>query len=326
MRQPLFRLLRQLQLLLTTKTIIDMALIGSLTSGVSALTNFQKQIEVIGNNVANVNTTGFKSSTARFSDSFSNLLQNSAPSNGTTGSNIDAIQIGTGVQLEAIQKNFGQGTLSATGALTDLGVAGNGFFTVKDSLNDDVFVTRAGNFRLDDMGYLVTSDGLRVQGLSDGSAAYNVTSGTLTPTAPATVGDLKIDYTPVTGGPSMNSFAIDQTGNIIITLTSGDTFVRGQVLLQNFKDPNALVSVGNNRFSNLQAAGPVSGTTDLTAADNTPGSTGLGKIKASTLELSNVDLSNEFTSLITAQRSFQAGSRIVTTSDSVLEEIINLKR
>ena len=303
-----------------------MALIGSLTSGVSALTNFQKQIEVIGNNVANVNTTGFKGSTTQFSDSFSNLLQNSAPSNGATGSNIDAIQIGTGVQLEAIRKNFGQGTLSATGSLTDLGIAGNGFFTVKDSLNGDSFVTRAGNFRLDDTGFLVTQDGMRVQGLNNGSASYNVSTGVLTATAPTTVGDLKVDYTPVSGGPSMNSFAIDQSGKIIITLTSGDTFTRGQLLLQDFKDPNALVSVGNNRFGNLAAAGPKSGTTVLSAADNTPGSTGLGKIKASTLELSNVDLSAEFTNLITAQRSFQAGSRIVSTSDNVLEEIINLKR
>lgn len=325
-----------------------MALIGSLTSGVSALQNFAKGIEVIGNDIANVNTTAYKSTDAQYSDSFSNLLKGSTPSSGTA-SNTDSMQVGTGVQIASISTNFGQGTLTSTGNKSDLGIAGNGFFVVRNPSTNQEFVTRAGDFRLDDSGYLVTSDGMRVQGLSDGSATYNATdvsgalSYTQTATAPAAVGDIKIDFeigignglTNSTGGaftdaqvaaaaPTMQNYTVDQSGNVVISLSNGDSMVRGKVLLQNFTDPSALVREGNNLFSNSQAAGPVGGLS-LSAANNSANSNGLGQIQVGTLEQSNVDLTAEFADLITVQRSFQAGSRVITVSDSILEEVINLK-
>ena len=107
-----------------------MSLIGTLTSGVSALRTFSKGLEVIGNNIANINTTGYKSSQATFADSFSNTLRASAPSSGTTSSQ-SAIQVGTGVQLSSIQTNYSQGSLNATGNVTDLGISGKGFFIVE---------------------------------------------------------------------------------------------------------------------------------------------------------------------------------------------------
>lgn len=326
-----------------------MALIGSLTSGVSALEAFEKGIEVIGNNIANVNTTGFKSGSTQYSDSFSNLLKQAAPSTGLA-SNTDTLQVGTGVQVSGIPSNFTQGTLASTGSNTDLGISGTGFFRVRDVVNNRDYVTRAGDFRLDDNGYLVTSDGFRVQGLSDGTATYNATddSGALTytqtSTAPAQIGDIKVDFnlgigaglTNGTGGaftdaqveagkPAIQSFTVDQLGNVVLSLTNGDTLTRGQVMLQAFKDPNALVREGKNLFSNFSAAGPVGGAA-LSATNNLPGSYGLGRIEVGTLESSNVDLSAEFANLITTQRSFQAASRIITTSDDVLQEIIQLKR
>src|SRR5450432_1423032 len=118
-----------------------MALIGSLTSGVSALESFEKGLEVIGDNVANVNTTGFKGAQVAYSDSFSNLLHQSAPSSPSgLGSDVSAEQIGTGVQIAGVASNFAQGTLTTTGSDTDIGISGNGFFSVRDSLNNVNYV------------------------------------------------------------------------------------------------------------------------------------------------------------------------------------------
>jgi flagellar hook protein FlgE len=123
----------------------------------------------------------------------------------------------------------------------------------------------------------------------------------------------------------MENFTVDQSGNVVETLSNGDTFDRGQVLLQNFSDPNALTREGNNLYGNTGAAGPIGGA-GLSAANNTPGSAGMGAIEVGTLEGSNVDLSQEFANLITTQRSFQAASRVITTSDTILDEIIHLKQ
>ena len=328
-----------------------MSLVATLNSGVSALNAFSKGMQVIANDIANVNTTGYKGSRAQYSDSFSNLLQQAAPSPASgLGSNVPSMQIGTGVQLAGITGDFNQGTLTSTGGNTDMGISGLGFFRVRDTANALDFVTRAGDFRMDDQGYLVTSDGFRLQGLSDGAAAFNAVNdnGAIrydkTATTPAALGDIKIDFAPAigsgltnsTGGaftdaqveagkPTMRSFTIDQFGNVVIGLSNGDTFVRGQVLLQNFRDPNALTREGNNLFSGFEAAGPFGGV-GLSGANNTPGTNGLGRIQVGTLELSNVDISREFSEMIVTQRSFQAGSRVVTVSDSMLEEVINLKR
>lgn len=328
-----------------------MSLVGTLNSGVSALNTFSQSIQVISNNIANVNTTGFKTSRSEYADGFSNLLQQAAPSVASgTGSNVPSIQIGTGVQLAGVSSNFSQGTLTSTGSNTDLGVSGNGFFRVRDTTNNVDYVSRSGDFRLDDQGFLVTSDGFRVQGLSDGAATYDATdvggvlTYTKTATAPVAVGDVKIDFnvaigtglTNSTGGsftdaqvtaskPTMRSFTIDQLGNVVIGLSNGDAFIRGRVMLQNFNDPNALTREGKNLFSGLEAAGPIGGV-NLAALTNSPGTNGLGRIEIGTLELSNVDLSQEFADMIVVQRSFQAGSRVITVSDSMLEEVINLKR
>jgi fagellar hook-basal body proteins len=278
-------------------------------SGVSALQTFMKGLEVIGNNIANVNTTGFKGSTAKYADSFSNILVQSS-SNGVTTT--PAVAVGTGVTLSGVTTNYTQGALSPTGKSTDLGISGNGFFRVKNPNSGEEYVTRAGDFRWDEQGYLVTNDGYRVQGLVG--------------TPPTTVGDIKLATLAPTA-PQLQSVAIDRSGNVIESYADGSTAVSGQVLLQNFKDPAALVKQGNNLYSGIEAAGPSNGSVALLAdGSNQPGSNGLGYIQSGTLELSNVDLTEQFSELITTQRSFQAGSRLLTVSDSVLEDIVNLKR
>ncbi|RME71210.1 MAG: flagellar hook-basal body complex protein [Verrucomicrobia bacterium] len=330
-----------------------MALIGSLNSGISALRNFARGLEVIGNNIANVNSTAFKGSRTKYTDSFSQFLKQSAtsPSDGN-GSNSPAAQIGLGVQIAGIQTNFLQGGLATTGVNTDLAISGSGFFQLKNAQNNQVYATRAGDFRTDDRGYLTSNDGYRLQGLTGGYVSYDVTvdaNGNMvfnkTETPPSAVGDLRIDFNPSfangritnsTGGaftdaeilekvPKMQSFSFLSNGDINVLLDNGDSFIGGRVLLIDFRDPSALVKQGANLFTGFDAAGFI-GSLSLSAINNTPGSNGLGTIQGGALEQSNVDLTEEFANMITTQRSFQAGSRIITVSDDILQEVVNLKR
>ena len=290
-----------------------MALIGTLGSGVSALRTFMKGLEVIGNNIANVNTTGFKASEAKYADSFSNILQRSAPS-GTGSSNTPSTSVGTGVALAGVSTNFSQGSLSSTGRDTDLAVSGNGFFQVTNPTGGTTYATRSGDFRWSDQGFLVTSQGYRVQGLTGAGLA--------------TVGDIQLG-TPPTGTQRL-SISTDRSGSIIEFYSDGTSATTNQVLLQQYSDPSSLTKEGNNLYSSLLAAGPVgaaAGTTALQVGTvNAPGQNGLGSVQSGALELSNVDLTDQFANLITTQRSFQAGSRLITVSDTVLEDIVNLKQ
>lgn len=289
-----------------------MSLIGTLTSGVSAMRSFTKGLEVIGNNIANVNTVAFKGSNVSFADSFSNTMRSSAPSSATS-SNQSAIQVGTGVQLSQISTKFTQGALSTTGLNTDLGVSGNGFFLVANPADGQTFATRAGNFRIDDNGYLVTYQGFRVQGATGGTAAA----------APSAFGSIRLGTPPA--GTQLTSFSISKAGMLTEFYSDGTSINTNQVLLQNYSDSSALVKQGDNLFTGFSAAG-ILGPTTPTVAANAPAGNGLGSIQAGTLELANVDLTDEFANMITTQRSFQASSRLITVSDSVLEDIVNLKR
>lgn len=287
-------------------------MLRSLNSGISGIQQFQGRLDVIGNNLANSNTIAFKSARVDFADTFSQTLESSsgasASAGGTTGK-----QVGTGVATASIKNLFRQGALSRTDIQTDLSISGEGFFIVKDIASSKEFATRAGDFHLDKDGYLVTNKGFRVQGFSD--------------SALTTRGDIKIDGTgrPATASATatLQTFNIDPEGRINISLSDGTKYVRGQVLLQQFQDPQSLLKEGDNLYSGVAFAGPLGGTTPQAEA---PGTNGLGRIQAGSLELSNVDIANEFANLITSQRGFQASARIITTSDEVLQELVNLKR
>ena len=272
-------------------------MLPALSTAVTGLQEFQQDIDLIGNNIANVNTTGFKSSRADFEDTFSQTLRSN-------------VTVGSGVTMASTSKNFGQGTINTnTGVGTDLAVSGNGFFVVRDTGDNASFVTRAGDFHVDASGYLVTNEGYRVQGYSDAGLA--------------TLGDLKIDTTgapaTATPGATVTSFSIDTSGKINVTLSDQTTFVRGQVLLQNFSNSGALVPQGQNLYSAPPAAG---GLAQAAAAQTN----GLGTIQSGALEMSNVDLATEMADLITAQRAFEANAKIITTGDEVLQNLVNMKR
>src|ERR1700733_8544801 len=150
----------------------------SMDSGVSALDQFQQDLNVIGNNIANVDTTGFKSANMEFADAFSQTLNSNA-----AGSQ----QIGTGVLTSSITNSFTQGSFSSTGVNSNLAVDGNGFFLVKDPTSGEVYATRDGNFTVDPNGFLVTSQGLRLQGYTN--AAHTTTGDIQVSNANAPGGD-----------------------------------------------------------------------------------------------------------------------------------------
>jgi flagellar hook protein FlgE len=278
-----------------------MALIGSLSSGVTGLQTFSKDLEIIGNNIANVNTTAFKSSSLSFAESFSNTLRAAQPSSGNT-SNVLAAQIGTGVSFSGVNTNFTQGGLVATGQPTDLGISGEGYFIVKSPTDNSLSATRDGSFRFDDNGYLVTQNGMRVQDI--------------------TGADVQLNQSPPA---ALQSVSVNTSGQVIEYYADGTNNTTGTpqtIGVATFKQKGALMNMGNGLF-NFDVAGintPASGTY------GTPGSAGYGTVEAGTLEQSNVDLTSEFANMITAQRSFQANARVVTVSDSMLDDIVNLKR
>ena len=329
-------------------------MIGSLVSGVSALKNYSRGLEVVSNNIANVNSIAYKSSRATYGDTFSKLINESALST-ATASNVAPQQIGNGVQVTSISKNFTQGPISSTGVGTDLAITGGGFFQVTDPASGSTFATRAGNFKFDDNFNLVTQDGYRVQGLNGGSIRLEA-SGTSTSdltfsiatadtVAPATSGNISasfsdfsvgtgaftIDRTGVNVGvsdadveaaaPSLSSVSFGSSGEVNVLLSNGLNFQIGTVQLTDFNDPQALEMEGNGLYFGFEAAGQ-----KYSGNGFAPGENGSGAIRAGALEAGNVDLTEEFSNLIVHQRSFQAGSRVVTTSDQILQEVVNLKR
>lgn len=250
--------------------------------------NFQTKLDVIGNNIANVNTYGFKKGRTTFQDLVSQQISGaSAPANGRGG--INPKQVGLGSQLASIDTIHTQGSLQTTSRPLDLAISGDGFFAVSDGTNE--YYTRAGNFYLDQAGTLVNSAGLNV--LDDAGASITI------PT-------------------NAQSFSIGADGSVSYVDNLGDLQPAGTIRIVKFANNGGLQKVGSNLYTETNN----SGTPTLTTAGND----GAGEIVAGALEMSNVDLSVAFTEMIVAQRGFQANTRIITTSDEILQELVNLKR
>lgn len=263
-------------------------------AGISGMKNFQTKLDVIGNNIANVNTYGFKKGRATFKDLVSQQIAGaSAPVAGGSGGT-NPQQVGLGSQLASIDTIHTEGSLQTTARPLDIGIAGDGFFAVSDGTN--VYYTRSGNFSLDQDGHLVTSDGLYVT--QDGTPASRI--------------QIPRDTT--------ESFSIGKNGTVSIKVQGQDTLDQSQVIgLTLFPNPEGLEKVGGNLYQITANSGdPLHG--------QIPDQGGAGGLVSGSLEMSNVDLSEEFTEMIVAQRGFQANTRIITTSDEILQELINLKR
>ena len=388
-------------------------MLRSLFSGISGLRAHQTMLDVTGNNIANVNTTGFKASQIQFKDTLSQVLTNAGGAQGGVGGTNPA-QVGLGVQVAGITTNFQQGAAQVTNRSTDMMISGDGFFVV--SKNGQDFYTRSGAFDFDANGNLVTGEGALVQGwaavngvvdpngplsdlrlpvtalnpaqatsgvtfdgnlpsdapipttlnrdvevfddlgnsrtisltftktatgwgltTSDAGASQPVefgTDGAMLGTTEFVVDGVTVDLSGVTGfaklstvevatkdgqaAGSLQSFTINPDGTIIGAFSNGMKSAVGRIALSTFANPVGLEKVGGSLY-----------TTSVNSGDpqvGTAGAGGRGDLVGGALEMSNVDLSSEFTNLIIAQRGFQANSRVITTSDELLQELVNLKR
>ena len=281
-------------------------MLRSMYSGISAMKANQTKMDVVGNNVANVGTTAYKKTTTRFSDAlYQSSIYSSAPT--AIAGGVNPGQVGIGTKVSGILKNMEQGSIQTTGRDTDLAIDGDGFFTVQVGANQTGY-TRDGSFSLDMNGNMVTAQGYKVLG-TDGNPIK----------IPEQMQNANGDDQKVV------SFNISNDGSISYLLADGTKMpqkdaqgnivgVQQTLKISVFQNEEGLEQLGGNVYGETANSGqPI----------NNPV---FGKVTQGAIEMSNVDLSEEFTEMIVTTRAFQAASKIITTSDELLQEIVNLKR
>ena len=246
----------------------------------------QTNVEVIANNLANMNTTGFKQQRAEFQDLlYQNVSMPGANSSDSGTVLPSGVQIGAGVRTASVYRVMSQGDLKNTSNPYDIAIQGPGFFRIQQPDGTDAF-TRSGDFGLSPQGELVTDQG------------YTVAPGIAIPT-------------------NALSVAVNAQGQVSVTVP-GQTApqVVGTLELTRFANEAGLKAVGNNLFLETPSSGsPQSGV---------PGASGYGTLQQGFLETSNVNSVEEITSLITAQRAYEMNSKVVTAADEMLQETARL--
>ncbi|OAH53768.1 MULTISPECIES: flagellar basal body rod protein FlgG [Bacillaceae] len=279
-------------------------MLRAMYSGYSGLKSSQTELDVTSNNIANVNTHGFKKGRTTFKDMLSQQVSGATePSANRGGTN--PLQIGLGIQIGSIDTIQTQGSLQTTGRSLDLAISGEGFFMLGrgdgTTITDHKY-TRSGSFSLDENGHVVNSDGdYLIKAVPD-------------PANPL----FAVLYIPINLPTTASNFNIEKDGTITYTDENGMTITQGGLPLAKFTNPEGLEKSGTNNFSETVNSGAPMYTW--------PGEGGVGTVVTGMLEMSNVDFSEEFTEMIVAQRSFQANSRVITTADEIVQEIANLKR
>jgi flagellar basal-body rod protein FlgG len=263
-------------------------MIRSLWTAATGMVAQQLEQDVISNNLANVNTVGFKKSRADFQDLMYQVLTK-AGSQTSAGNQLPAgIEVGLGVKPMASQKIFTQGDYQQTGNQFDFAIEGNGFFEINN--NGRLAYTRAGNFKVNSNTELVNSEGL----ILNSAAGMTIPLGTVV-------------FTVESGG-TMTAF--DNTGVAL----AGPV----QMQLYNFTNPAGLTSLGRNLYEPTEASGA--------ATAGNPGVGGLGTISQRYLEMANVSVIDEMVKMIVGQRAYEINSKAIQTADSMLQLINNLKR
>ena len=263
--------------------------LGTSATGLSALNT---KLDIIANNLANLNTDGFKSTRANFED----LLYDERRLPGTENTSGDqtptGLYVGLGVRVAGTQLDFQQGPLVTTGNPLDIAIDGDGFFRVQvdESISaDGVAYTRAGNFTVD----------------ADGELVLAFSGSKLDPPITVPEGTTGIDIT--TDGVVWARFE-----------NEGDLTELGQIELANFINPEGLIQLGGNLMAASQASGP-----EITA---TPGTAGIGTVQNGFLEGSNVDPTVELVELIRTQRAFEMNSQVIRAADETLRSVSQLRR
>jgi len=262
-------------------------MIRSLYTAATGMIAQQTQIDVTSHNIANVNTIGYKKNRAEFADLFYQVSEYAGTSTSDTSVSPTGIEVGLGARPTAITKQFSQGNFKETGNKLDMAITGDGFFQI-ELPNGQIGYTRNGAFKLDGNGQIVNSDGYKL--LPEITIPENATQ-----------------------------INIGTDGTISAKL-AGETepIQLGKLELANFINPAGLHSLGNNNYINTIASGdPII---------STAGVDGLGQIRQGFVEMSNVQLVEEMTDLITGQRAYEANSKAITTSDEMLQTVNQLKR
>jgi flagellar hook protein FlgE len=273
-------------------------------AAISGLKTHQVMLDVTANDISNVNTIGYKSARATFKDALSQS-QRGAAGPTATNAGANATQIGLGTSLGSIDNLMQGGAQQSTGNPLDLFIQGDGFFELAqgapaaggDPLTPK-FYSRAGNLTVNSAGFLTSQEGLYVCGRPTGG------TGSVAIKLPAGATDVAIDSS---GGISY----VDPTTRDRVSLPQ-------QLELATFSNPAGLEREGGNRWMATANSG--------TARLDTPNTGAAGPVVPGMLEMSNVDLASTFTNMITAQRGFQANSRVISTSDEMLQDLVNLKR
>lgn len=346
-------------------------MVKSMFAAVAGLRAHQSKMDVIGNNIANVNTYGYKTARATFRDVFY-VTNSGAGEAGATYGGTNPSQLGYGSKLGSIDSLMSSGGVATTDCTTDCMIVGNGFFLVgqmpgkaendadggldravikigtgeDDGANNNdanngpgavdqtevsaLQLTRVGIFNFDGAGNLVDSNGRLVYGFpsvvakvdnaadADEGLKYTVDRSKLTSlklpnkNQGAKGDDEKYEPMP------LKEISIGKDGTITGKNDDGETVIVGQIALANVPNPNALERCENSYYNIKANTG--------TITVNPSGQNSTGTLESGVLEMSNVDLSREFTDMITTQRGFQANTRIVTVTDAMLEELVNMKR
>jgi flagellar hook protein FlgE len=333
-------------------------------SGISGLKVNQTKLDVIGNNIANVGTTAFKNQRIRFQDVLSQNLKFGTGASANVGGT-NPSQVGLGVEVAGIDTMVSQGNMQPTGRNLDFAVDGDGYFVVArgdkegelDPLTGkaadpdkglDVYYTRDGSFTLDDQGQLLTSDGYRVLGyLPDGATVTYDKDGKPILTAdtekenadkvteknvlvPLVIPDEVTykgkdkDNNNIEESMKVKNFSVDKNGTINAVLANNEVVAIGQIGMSSFKNPAGLFKEGKNMYSTSASSGDALYRSGVGADKSNE--EGYGDIIQGRLEMSNVDLAEQFTEMIVASRAFQANGKIITTGDEILQDLVNLKR
>ena len=262
-------------------------MVRSLFTAATGMIAQQTQVDVTSHNIANVNTMGYKKNRAEFADLMYQVMSYAGTPTSTTTTHPTGIEVGLGVRPQAITKIHSQGYFKETGNNLDMVIAGNGFFQVQMPDGTTAY-TRNGAWKLDSDGNIVNDDGLQL--------VPNIT--------------IPADATQI-------SIGLDGTVSVLQPCAAEMQQV-GQIEIVNFINPAGLHSSGDNLFLETGASGaPIIGIA---------GQDGLGQIKQGFVEMSNVQLVEEMTELITGQRAYEANSKAITTSDAMLQTTNELKR
>ncbi len=256
-------------------------MLRALSSAATGMIAEQNYLDVISNNIANVNTTGFKKSRIEFQDLLSQVEKSpGAMLNQGTYQPI-GVEYGLGVKTSATTRVFTQGTPISTSRNLDLAIEGEGFFKIMCS-DGTIAYTRDGSFQLDANGQICTADGLLLQ-------------------------------PQVSIGNDVKGITITSDGNVTATVgTNNEQRTLGNIQLVRFQNPSGLLSIGHNLFVETSASG--------TPIEDTPGQNGMGLIEQGYLEGSNVQIVEELIGLIKAERAFEANSKIITASSDILRQ------